>query len=450
MVGCKHFRSISWPQTRMRQLRLLCIDTRSSGQEVARKPSPGDSLMGFQDRGEEEYLHAFVDVADTRFLQSLEFLWITTPQLKMDLCLSSTSISNDDERSCHEKMGCTNSTSTGQLLAAGLPLPYRDVCLVQTATKIDGSSSAMQFQPLDFHMEIGDGISDITNVATTQARRPISMVMNRVESLHVHDSSSITTVVPEYILLTNLLISYVGSLNRLKWCRVERCPKLDNVLATNKDPNSFFKLKTFWAAHLLMARSIWSGSPTKRGLSVYGYGSFIKLRVIHIHSCPRLTFVLPLSSNHFLSYGLETLHIFCCGDLRQIFPVEQEFQEEIAATHETKGMPVPARAPQSAAGMRGQDVRSQPRDHPPQRLLEPQVSPGHGRPPPRRPPCGCGLREGMLGRAGVGRDGVWSRPLPLPAAPLQVLQEAPPARHGPPVIKPECDRHQLAAATFSW
>ncbi|PUZ50126.1 hypothetical protein GQ55_6G035300 [Panicum hallii var. hallii] len=322
LVGCKHLRSISWPQTRMRQLRLLRIDTRSSG----------------QDRGEEECLHAFVDVADTRFLQSLEFLWTTTPQLKMDLCLSSTSIGNDDGRSCHEKMGCTNSTSTGQLLAAGLPLPYRDVCLLQTATKIDGSSSAMQFQPLDFHMEIGDGISDITNVATTQARRPISMVMNRVESLHVHDSSSITTVVPEYILLTNLLISYVGSLNRLKWCRVERCPKLDTVFATNKDPNSFFKLKTFWAAHLLMARSIWSGSPTKRGLSVYGYGSFIKLRVIHIHSCPRLTFVLPLSSNHFLSYGLETLHIFCCGDLRQIFPVEQEFQEEIAATHETKGM----------------------------------------------------------------------------------------------------------------
>ncbi|KAG2576741.1 hypothetical protein PVAP13_6NG058300 [Panicum virgatum] len=78
--------------------------------------------------------------------------------------------------------------------------------------------------------------------------------------------------------------------------------------------------------------------------------------------------------------------------------------------------------------MRGQDVRSQPQDHLHQRLLGPQAPPGHGRPPP----CGRGLR-GLVGQAGVGRHGVRPPPLPLPAAPLQVLQEAPPARHGPPV-----------------
>jgi len=345
LVGCEHLRSISWPQTRKLQLRLLHVDTRSSGQEVARKPSsPGDSLMVFQqDRGE---LHAFVAVADVRFLQSLEFLWTKTTQLiKMDLCLS-TSISNDDGRSwCHEKMGCTySSSSTGQLLlAAGLPLPYHDVSLVQAATKLDGSSSsssssAMQFQPLDLHMEIGDGISDMTNVATTtEGQRSIATVMKMVESLHVHDSSSITTVVPEYIFLTSQ--SYMGNLNRLKWCRVERCPKLDTVFVISEDAHCFYELETFWAAHLLMARSIWTGGGTRFGLAAYRYGSFRKLRVIHIHSCPRLTFVLPLSSNkQFLSYVLETVHVFCCGDLRQIFPVDQEFQEQIAASRETKGM----------------------------------------------------------------------------------------------------------------
>jgi hypothetical protein len=31
---------------------------------------------------------------------------------------------------------------------------------------------------------------------------------------------------------------------------------------------------------------------------------------------------------------LETLHIHCCGDLKQVFLVGQEFLEEIAASHE--------------------------------------------------------------------------------------------------------------------
>jgi hypothetical protein len=44
-----------------------------------------------------------------------------------------------------------------------------------------------------------------------------------------------------------------------------------------------------------------------------------------------------MASNNTLSKVLETLHIHCCGDLRQVFHVEQEFLEKIAARHE-KGM----------------------------------------------------------------------------------------------------------------
>ncbi|CAO2210130.1 unnamed protein product [Urochloa humidicola] len=65
--------------------------------------------------------------------------------------------------------------------------------------------------------------------------------------------------------------------------------------------------------------------------------SFGALRAIHLHFCPRLRYVLEVSSNHDLSNQLETLHIVCCGDLRHVFPVEQEFQDKITTSHETQG-----------------------------------------------------------------------------------------------------------------
>ncbi|WVZ95047.1 hypothetical protein U9M48_040853 [Paspalum notatum var. saurae] len=53
---------------------------------------------------------------------------------------------------------------------------------------------------------------------------------------------------------------------------------------------------------------------------------------IHLHFCPRLRHVLPLSSTFALPQVLETLHILCCGDLRQVFPVEKEFLEKKASS----------------------------------------------------------------------------------------------------------------------
>jgi hypothetical protein len=44
-----------------------------------------------------------------------------------------------------------------------------------------------------------------------------------------------------------------------------------------------------------------------------------------------------MASNNALSKVLETLHIHCCVDLRQVILIEQEFLEKIAARHE-KGM----------------------------------------------------------------------------------------------------------------
>ena len=95
------------------------------------------------------------------------------------------------------------------------------------------------------------------------------------------------------------------------------------------------KMEIFWAAHLLMARSIWSRPRNPRLFA--SDLSFTQLRAIHLHFCPRLRYVLLLASNNTLSKVMETLHIHCCGDLSQVFHMEQEFLEKIEALHE-KGM----------------------------------------------------------------------------------------------------------------
>ncbi|CAL5010157.1 unnamed protein product [Urochloa decumbens] len=345
LVGCENLRSISWTNTwsflemEKHQPRLLCIDTRA--REVARKPSSCDPLMVCKGEGE-EYFHVFVNITDMRFLQSLEYLW-NPGKINMNLCLSSTS--KDDQGRSHYKK------KMARQLAVGSPLPnkspaYHDVSTEQLITTeiIDGSiSRTTQFQPLEVHVEIGEGISDVASTVSARGRDAIRTVMNRVMSLHVHDSSSITTVTPEHIFL--FPEHYQGLMNWLKWCCVERCPKLDTVFATIYHFTCFVRLETFRAAELLMARSIWS-RPTGPIVYFDGDPSFIHLRAIHLHFCPRLRYVLPLSSHDALSNQLETLHILYCGDLRQIFPVEEEFLDRIAVSQEsvwhkwksTKGM----------------------------------------------------------------------------------------------------------------
>ncbi|CAL4996756.1 unnamed protein product [Urochloa decumbens] len=360
LMGCQQLCSFSWPaskaferlpsallpigETRRHQIRLLCIE----GGEVGRKPSWYDSWVACQHEGD-EHCRALVAAADMRFLQSLKFLLEISQhsssskkstQLKMDLYLSSTSKDDLDGKSCYTKRRIS---STGRL-AAGSPLPkslaYHGVSTQQQiTTQIDAiasSSATMQFQPLDVHVEIGEGISDITNAISAAGRDAISFVMNRVQSLHVHDSSSITTVVPEHFVVYPedfRQLNRKGIMNSLQWCRVERCPKLDTVFATNYDTDSFSGLETFWVAHLLMARSIWSRPRRPRTLDTrIRFTSFERLRAIHLHFCPRLKYVLVLSSNYGLPNKLEILHILYCGDLTQVFPVEEEFLKEIAAS----------------------------------------------------------------------------------------------------------------------
>ncbi|WVZ83880.1 hypothetical protein U9M48_030976 [Paspalum notatum var. saurae] len=106
---------------------------------------------------------------------------------------------------------------------------------------------------------------------------------------------------------------------------------MDTVFVANYDRYYLFdQLETFWATDLLKARSIWSRGRAYRAKDLV---SFAKLQLIQLYYCPRLQFVLPLSWMITLS-SLETLHIVCCGDLRQVFPVEAKFLNQIATEHQ--------------------------------------------------------------------------------------------------------------------
>jgi hypothetical protein len=86
----------------------------------------------------------------------------------------------------------------------------------------------------------------------------------------------------------------------------------------------YLQLTTFWASQLPEARYIWSGS----ALFEIAEESFRALAFLHLDYCPKLIHVLPLSENMSALPCLETLEIVCCGDLREVFPLNPERQDK--------------------------------------------------------------------------------------------------------------------------
>uniref|UniRef100_A0ACD5TAZ7 Uncharacterized protein n=3 Tax=Avena sativa TaxID=4498 RepID=A0ACD5TAZ7_AVESA len=120
-------------------------------------------------------------------------------------------------------------------------------------------------------------------------------------SLHVYDNSSI--------------ISIPAPLRGLRWCRVERCPKLKEVFTGMW---SFYDLYTFWASQLLTACYIW-------GWPYYLHN----LDFLHLDHCPRLVHVLPYYSWNIHPWlTLVTLEILYCSDLKEVVPLDPKLQEQ--------------------------------------------------------------------------------------------------------------------------
>ncbi|XP_048554226.1 uncharacterized protein LOC125535222 [Triticum urartu] len=153
-------------------------------------------------------------------------------------------------------------------------------------------------------------------ISTSVALAPVLMCDN-AKLLYVHDSLS-TTCIP---------CPQAADWRWLKWCRVERCPKLFSVFATpqlSSGQTVFRRLCTFWASQLLKARCIWNWSTTYQPSG----RSFEDLVLLHLDYCPRLIHVLPLSEHMDTLPSLETLEIVCCGDLKEVFPLDPKRQQK--------------------------------------------------------------------------------------------------------------------------
>ena len=124
----------------------------------------------------------------------------------------------------------------------------------------------------------------------------------------------LTTMVADVPLLKRLFLLGYENLRAIIWASAAQDYKNE--------------LETVWISDLQKARSIWSkGSRSPP--------SFENLQHLHLRSCPRLQFVLPVWVASFPS--LETLHIIHCGDLTHVFVLDEKYPEEIV----THGVPFP-------------------------------------------------------------------------------------------------------------
>ncbi|KAF7011988.1 hypothetical protein CFC21_026230 [Triticum aestivum] len=325
LLKCEKLHAILWPEKGITELALLCIDTRG-GEEIGRIPSK------FY-KANKGHCEAHVAIVDMRFIQLLVLRSWNVRRMDLNLCISATS--TDGRRSCNKGPG-----NSGKIIAPPQPKPLITNISYNTYTDLATENifadhfngSACRFEPFGCHVEIGDGINN-TSVESVQGVKAVIFVMNKVESLNVHDNSSITTIIPKHMVAIDgdILIW-----QRLKWCHVVRCPKMHTVFTSDYNSFVFEELEKFWAADLLMVHCIWSKGKTVQGFVA---PSFAKLRSIHLYACPSLTFVLSLA--WFTLSSLETLHIVNCGNLNKVFPVEPEFLTRIDTNHQKGALEFP-------------------------------------------------------------------------------------------------------------
>ncbi|XP_051220933.1 uncharacterized protein [Lolium perenne] len=298
LIGCEHLRAIN--SLHVTSLELICIDTRA---RISRpRPSiDADKCFGLQ-------LHAIA--LDARISYSLKKLLLPSPDLVrvptediyFNIHITSSPRVYDGvvkfEETNNEKFDHYDQGSLHQLIPAG---KYIDVLSMVENTPMQAFPQPPATK-LDRHMEIAEGSCYVES----GLERELGLLMEIVESLHLHDVSIHATI--------------RGAICRwsyIRWCRVERCPKLDTVFPSRC--YGFSTLQTLWASDLLMARQIWSkGSP---------FGSLKNLQHLHLQSCPRLQFMIPVCGSSFPC--LETLHIIRCGDLVHVFELNRWYPEDI-------------------------------------------------------------------------------------------------------------------------
>ncbi|VAH70733.1 unnamed protein product [Triticum turgidum subsp. durum] len=313
LIGCTRLRAIipmheSGSEIKQ-ELELLCIDTRVG--TVSSRPSI-NMTKSFK-------FELHVVAADARLTRSVKGLLLPYVQkgimkdVSYNIHVTSSPVHDgvvQFEATSKNKVDPSEGDqgSLQQLIPAG---PYSDVLSMLGNPQMEDFPQPPTNTKRDHHIEIAKGSCYVESELLGDLGY---LVGTSAESLHVHDVSMRAIALYEFYQFA------------LKWCCVERCPELDVVFPSVS--TGFNVLETFWASDLLTARWIW-GKATYKGFFSHTANTFPNLQHLHLRSCPRLQFVVPLYGLSFPS--LKTLHIIHCGDLVHVFELNMDYPEKITA-----------------------------------------------------------------------------------------------------------------------
>ncbi|KAF7082132.1 hypothetical protein CFC21_086012 [Triticum aestivum] len=326
LLGCKKLRAILWPQHKKSQewSGMLRIDTTSTSAPADGRGVP-KAHQSFEQQKEEKFKGWKISLKDARLLRSLyPARYKSLRGCHIDICHADTLVGSKVlEASSDQPYSRTKVDSIYRnILKAG---PAAAVT-VWDCPMIPLPPQMWRFLQVSCIIKVimhGQG-----NTLLEDALLLPDFICDGASSLHVYDNPSITSV---------LAPPQRSGWNRLIWCRVERCPKLHAVFTipmvhqgtfSYNVSTGFQSLKTFWASQLLTARYIWDWDWTTATMYIKHSGYFISLVFLHLDYCPRLIHVLVLATPSVTLGALETLEIVHCGDLREVFPLGPELQEQ--------------------------------------------------------------------------------------------------------------------------
>nr|CDM80671.1 unnamed protein product [Triticum aestivum] len=308
LIGCKHLRAIRFLHESVSDLELMCVDTRAG--IVCPRPSIS--------KNKPSRLQVHAVFVDARFTRSLWHLICNSRQVvHLNIRITSSPACDGTiqfETTRKDIIGTSEQESLHLISASR----YNDVLGMVGAAPMQAFPQPPTTK-FDQHVEIAEGSFYVERELEKEHVR--RLMGTYVESLHVHD------------VLVRAIMPHECCWHKLRWCCVERCPKVDTVFPRNSF--SFTALETLCVSDLVMARWI-----LNKGSHLNQYGerdisSFQNLQHLQLHSCPSLQFVLPLWVSSFPF--LETIHIIHCGDLSHVFILDEEYPEEIT----THGVPFP-------------------------------------------------------------------------------------------------------------
>ncbi|XBI43210.1 hypothetical protein VPH35_108008 [Triticum aestivum] len=308
LLGCEKLRAILWPlnveKGRLREI-FLHVDTTSpstsayGGEAPFAHPHADQSL---QRQKEEKYKCGWqFSLMDTRLLRSLSpvRIYLKYSSIHMDIFptanVGGRNIQETSSDTLVQVQPHTSNIMDSKYRDALKEGPIAAMMMWDCPEIYIYSRLSVCSIKMIMHGQGNILLQDAPSASSSALLLP-DFVCEMVISLHVYDNASITSVPSP---------PKGSGWNRLRWCRIERCPKLHTVFIVPRSPDI---LETFWASQLLSACYIW-------GRPVISFFRF--MRFLHLDHCPRLVHVFPFTRWESNFSHLQTLEIVYCVDLRE-------------------------------------------------------------------------------------------------------------------------------------